>query len=108
MSKKSASSENRMVLQLFSYWKRIAKDRQFPSLVDVDPNTIGEIWPYCFILDVTSEVPKPVFHYIVNRSNAIGRLTWPWPNPKVRKKGMAKACHRLGWAARQGIFGRYC
>ncbi len=64
MSKKSASSENRMVLQLFNYWKRISKDRLFPSLVDVDPNSIGDIWPYCFILDVSTDVAKPVFHYI--------------------------------------------
>ena len=64
MSKKSASSENRMILQLFSYWKRTSKERLFLSLVDVDPNAIGEIWPYCFILDVTSDVERPIFHYI--------------------------------------------
>jgi hypothetical protein len=64
MSKKSATSENRMVLQLFTYWKRISKERLFPSLVDVDPNGIADIWPHCFILDVTTEVDRPVFHYI--------------------------------------------
>lgn len=64
MSKKSASSENRMVIQLFTYWKRISKDRLFASLVDVDPNAISVIWPHCFILDVTTDVERPVFHYI--------------------------------------------
>ena len=64
MSKKSASSENRMVLQLFTYWKRISKERLFPSLVDIDPGSIADIWPYCFILDVTTEVDRPIFHYI--------------------------------------------
>lgn len=64
MSKKTTSSENRMVLQLFTYWKRISKDRLFPSLVDVDPSAIADIWSSCFILDVTSETGRPIFHYI--------------------------------------------
>ncbi len=64
MSKKSISSENRMVLQLFTYWKRISKERLFPSLIDIEPNSIAEIWPYCFILDVSSEIECSVFHYI--------------------------------------------
>lgn len=53
-----------MVLQLFTYWKRISKDRLFASLVDIDPNAISSIWPQCFILDVTTDVERPVFHYI--------------------------------------------
>lgn len=102
MSKKSASSENRMVLQLFSYWKRISKDRQFPSLVDIDPNAIGEIWPYCFILDVASDVPKPVFHYIgksLERDRQID-LALAETESSEERDGQSVPPTRLGRAAR--------
>ena len=62
--RKYSPAENRLILQMLTYWKAMCGDRAFPSLVDVNPSDISDIWPQCFVLDVSGSTESPIFHYI--------------------------------------------
>jgi hypothetical protein len=54
--------ERRLVLRLLGHWRDLAADRDMPRPADVDGARIPELWPFCFILDVTGA--EPVFTYV--------------------------------------------
>ncbi len=62
--KRPSPAENRMILQMLGFWKNLCRENNYPSLVDVDPAAIPDIWPLCFVLDVSSDSESPIFHYI--------------------------------------------
>ncbi len=64
MKRKNNAIENRGVLRLLTHCEGLAGDKKFPSLKDVQPAEIADIWPYCFVLDVTTPSDVPTFHYI--------------------------------------------
>ncbi|QGR02708.1 PAS domain-containing protein [Ehrlichia ruminantium] len=45
-------SERRAIKILFSYWNELRADKAFPSIEEIDPEEITDIWPYCFIIEV--------------------------------------------------------
>lgn len=61
---KAGPKQRRVIWQLLDYWERKRGDRDFPSLDDIDPEEIAELWPYCFILDVENFRDVPYFHYL--------------------------------------------
>jgi len=61
---KSARGQRRLIWQLLDYWEAKRQDRDFPSLDDIDPEEIAELWPYCFVLDVKNFRDVPYFHYL--------------------------------------------
>lgn len=56
--------ERRLVRNLLSYWERRRGEREFPSLQDIDPAEIAELWPSCFVLDTASNHRFPYFRYL--------------------------------------------
>ncbi len=59
-----AGKEKRLIWRLLNYWEQQRGDRDYPSLDDIDPTAIGEIWPYCFLLDVENYRSFPYFQYL--------------------------------------------
>ena len=57
-------NQRRLTWRLLNYWERVRGDRDFPSLSDVKPEDIEDIWPYCFILDVKDHSEFPYFRYL--------------------------------------------
>ena len=59
-----AGVQRRLVGKLLSYWEEKRGTRPRPSLQDIDPEEIPELWPHCFILDVANFRDFPYFHYL--------------------------------------------
>ena len=56
--------QRRLAGKLLSYWEEKRGARQQPSLQDIDPEEIADLWPHCFILDVANFQDFPYFHYL--------------------------------------------
>lgn len=56
--------ENRLTYNLLAYWEERRGEREFPSLRDIEPADLEDLWSYCFVLDVRSFVDTPYFHYL--------------------------------------------
>ena len=71
--------ERRLVLRLLAYWRSVLNDRVYPSFADIDPAQIPDIWPHCFVLELTGDRREPVFRAFGQRlttdakSSLIGR-----------------------------------
>lgn len=57
-------SERRLVLRLLSYWHELCGDRNFPSLAEIDPTQIPDLWEHCFVLEIGGHAENPVFRSI--------------------------------------------
>lgn len=57
-----ASNEHRKTFLLLSYWNSIKDDSKFPDISEVNIGEIGELWDYCFILDM-SDKSNPEFQH---------------------------------------------
>lgn len=42
--------ERRLSLRLLRYWQEQCRGRTMPEESDIDPDTLGEDWDYCFLL----------------------------------------------------------
>lgn len=56
--------ERRMVLRLLAQWRAWQGDDAFPSFAAVAPETISEMWGYCFVLDFLGHENDPVVRMI--------------------------------------------
>ena len=56
--------ERRLVLRLLDYWRGITGDRSYPSLNDVRSDDIADMWPFCFVLDVSENAEDPLLRYV--------------------------------------------
>ncbi len=56
--------ERRLVLRVLGYWRPLCGDRDFPSLADIDPAAIPDMWPHCFVLDVAGTPTAPRFRAV--------------------------------------------
>lgn len=56
--------ERRLVLRLLDYWRGITGDRSYPSLSDIRSDDIADMWPYCFVLDVSEDEQNPILRYV--------------------------------------------
>jgi hypothetical protein len=56
--------ERRLVLRLLDYWRSAAGDDGIPSLEDIDPEAIPDMWPFCFVLNLSGDRDDPVFEYV--------------------------------------------
>lgn len=59
-----ADIERRVVFRLLGYWRGLGDEETLPLLDSVDPDAIPDIWPYCFVLDVSGHQHDPVFRFI--------------------------------------------
>jgi hypothetical protein len=55
-----AGIERRLVLSLLTYWRGLIGEADFPSFADLDPAAIPDMWPHCFVLDVTEYPEDPI------------------------------------------------
>lgn len=53
--------ERRMVFRLISYWRGLPSAGAFPRVDDVLPDEIPDIWPHCYILDISRSAVEPEF-----------------------------------------------
>jgi len=67
--------ERRLVVRMLNHWRALAGERPFPSFFDLRPETIPDMWPYCFVLDVAGHGEDPVIRYA---GSEIARLS-PFP-----------------------------
>jgi len=56
--------ERRLVLRLLNYWRDLGRDESFPALGDLDPDAMGDMWPFCFVLRVDAAVTASALTYI--------------------------------------------
>ena len=42
--------ERRLNMRLMAYWWDCRRDRRFPTLDDVVPEDLSDVWPNCFVL----------------------------------------------------------
>lgn len=57
--------ERRLVLRLLSYWRSLLRGGEaMPSFLAVDPSSMEDIWPHCFVLDVVGHEADPVFRQV--------------------------------------------
>jgi len=48
--------ERRLVLRLMAYWDDLRNEREYPTVNEIDPATIGDDWPNCFVLELAEPV----------------------------------------------------
>jgi len=72
--------ERRLVLRVLGYWRPLCDDREFPSLADLDPSVIPDMWPHCFVLDVGASGQEPRFKAL---GDAIAATHHPSPVGKA-------------------------
>jgi hypothetical protein len=70
--------ERRLVLRVLRRWEELRGVRSFPVREEIDPSTMGDDWPCCFVLDLDSP-GGPEFHHV---GTALEATAW---NPPVRK-----------------------
>ena len=46
------------------YWQKQCAGRPYPSLDDIDPEVIADMWPSCFVLETGNSASAPYFHYL--------------------------------------------
>lgn len=56
--------ERRMVFHLLSYWRELSGGSGIPSLDDLQPEKIPDLWPNCCLVDLAGHAGDPVFKYI--------------------------------------------
>lgn len=64
MNQTTGQDERRLVRKLLTYWLQISGDRAFPTLSDIDPDQIADIWDSCFLLDTSQNRDFPYFQYL--------------------------------------------
>jgi hypothetical protein len=56
--------ERRQIRNLLTYWLQTCGNRAFPTLADIDPDRIADIWGNCFLLDTADNREFPFFQYL--------------------------------------------
>lgn len=51
--------EHRMVSRLYRYWKRVRGHRAYPTLTDMNPDSLPGSWPHRFVLRLTADDGEP-------------------------------------------------
>ncbi len=61
---RSQGIERRLVYRILRYWQQQRGARTFPSLDDINPEDIVDLWPSCFVLETQNSVDAPYFQYL--------------------------------------------
>lgn len=56
--------ERRLVLRLLGHWRDLCGDRTSPTFEALDPASIPDMWPHCFILEGIGDGAVPVFRVV--------------------------------------------
>ncbi|MEM1140096.1 MAG: PAS domain-containing protein [Pseudomonadota bacterium] len=58
------TQERRLVQRVMAYWVDLRGERRFPRLAEVSSCALGEDWQWCFVLDLKTADPFPIFQYL--------------------------------------------
>jgi len=56
--------ERRLIRKLLGYYLQKCGDRAFPTLSDIDPDDIADMWDRCFLLDTADNRDFPYFQHL--------------------------------------------
>jgi len=56
--------ERRMQVRAYNYWAGMLKDRNFPSVEDLDPQTETDFGPYSVLLDFSNGIEDPAISFL--------------------------------------------
>ncbi|NBX03558.1 MAG: PAS domain-containing protein [Alphaproteobacteria bacterium] len=69
--------------QLLAYWDELRGDRPFPKESEIDPDTIEEIWPSCFLISLDDVTRRIGYRYSYLGSELIEAYGEDANNPDV-------------------------
>ncbi|WP_128891374.1 hypothetical protein [Erythrobacter sp. HKB08] len=58
------SDERRMQVRAYNHWASLLEDRAFPSIEDLDPESLPDFGPYSVLLDFTAGIEDPAIQYL--------------------------------------------
>ena len=58
------TDERRMQVRAYNHWASLLEDRSFPSIEDLEPETINDFGPFSVLLDFTSGIEDPAIQYL--------------------------------------------
>ncbi len=56
--------ERRMQVRAYNHWASLLEDRNFPSIDDLDPESLTDFGPYSVLLDFTAGIDNPGISYL--------------------------------------------
>ncbi|KPL69144.1 hypothetical protein SZ64_14125 [Erythrobacter sp. SG61-1L] len=56
--------ERRMQVRAYNHWAGLLEDRNFPSIDDLDPESLTDFGPYSVLLDFTAGIENPGISYL--------------------------------------------
>ncbi len=56
--------ERRMQVRAYNHWASLLQDRSFPSIEDLDPDSLEDFGPYSVLLDFTAGIEDASVHYL--------------------------------------------
>ena len=56
--------ERRMQVRAYNHWAGLLKDRNFPSIEDLDPENLHDFGPYSVVLDFTAGIEDPAIQFV--------------------------------------------
>ncbi|MCP5395770.1 MAG: hypothetical protein H6918_03380 [Sphingomonadaceae bacterium] len=56
--------ERRMQVRAYNHWAGLLKDRNFPSIEDLDPENLPDFGPYSVVLDFTAGIEDPAIQFV--------------------------------------------
>lgn len=62
-----AGRERRLNLRAYAYWESLLEGREFPSVVDIDPESVAAFRDYSILIDFTAGLDAPVLRFIGRR-----------------------------------------
>ena len=60
------TDERRMQVRAYNHWASLLEDRSFPSIEDLEPESINDFGPFSVLLDFTSGIEDPAIQYLGN------------------------------------------
>ncbi len=61
------TDERRMQVRAYNFWASLLLDRSFPSIEELDPETLPDFGPFSVLLDFTSGIEDPAVIYLGNK-----------------------------------------
>jgi len=56
--------ERRMQVRAYNHWASLLADRNFPSIEDLDPQTLPDFGPFSVLLDFTNGIDNPAIRFL--------------------------------------------
>lgn len=58
------TDERRMQVRAYNHWASLLDDRNFPSIEDLEPETLEDFGPFSVLLDFTAGIEDPAIQYL--------------------------------------------